>query len=556
MKKVLSLFGGVCLSASLFAQLAAGSTAPDWTFTDLNGNSWNLYSLTAQGKTVFIDVSAAWCGPCWNYHNSHALRDIYDEYGPNGTIVPGELMVFYIEGESTNTLAQLQGVSTGNTTATYTQGDWITGTTYPIIDPPSAAINQFNSDYNIGYFPTIYKVCPDNKIYEVGQLNAQGLLNSINSCTFATDAYPSSGPSMTCSTTFAPVISITNNGSSVMTSVDITYAYDAGSPTTMNWTGSLAPGASTSVTLPSATFTGGAHVAHVTTSNPNGGSDNNNTNNSQNFSFNVMTANGSPAPYSNNMAATGFPYANWTLNNPDNSVTWTRVSTNTGSLKLDCYNYGSAGEIDEFTVEPVDLSAATAASLRFNVAHARYSNAYSDGLEVLVSADCGATWTSVWQKSGSTLATTNNTTAAFTPTTSQWRAECIDLTSYAGQNKLFVMFRSINGYGNNIYVDDISVNTTTCVTGIEEVANTTNLSLYPNPANSSVNLNFNLAQRAEVTVNVYNTLGEIVFTENKGEMATGVNMVTVNTENFSNGMYLVELIAGDTKTVSRMNVSH
>lgn len=548
MKKVLSLFAGVCLSASLFAQLTPGSTAPNWTYTDLNGNSWDLYTLTAQGKTVFIDVSATWCGPCWNYHNTHALRDIYDAYGPTGTVVPNEIMCFFIEGDAATTIADLNG------TGSNTQGDWVTGTTYPIIDP-GAQTNSFNSAYAIGYFPTVYKVCPDNKIYEVGQLNAQGLLNSINSCTFATDAFPSAGPAMSCATTFAPVIEITNNGQSTMTSLDISYAYDAGSPSVYNWTGSLAAGASTNVTLPSATFTAGAHTADITTSNPNGGSDDNNTNNTQSYSFVVNTAAATAAPYMNNISTAGFPYANWGLNNADGGITWTRVTTNGGSLKLDCYNYGSVGEIDEFTVEPIDLSTASAASVSFNVAHATYSAQYTDALEVLVSSDCGTTWTSVWSKSGTTLATAAPNTNAFTPTAAQWRAECIDLTAYAGNNKVFVMFRSINGYGNNIYVDDINVTTSICPTGIADVSNETNLSVYPNPANSSVNMSFNLAERSEVTLNVYNTLGEIVYSENKGSMV-GANLVTINTESFANGMYMVELVAGEIKTVSRMNVSH
>lgn len=550
MKKVLSLFAGVCLSATMFAQLTPGSTAPNWTYQDLNGNTWDLYTLTAAGKTVFIDVSATWCGPCWNYHNTHALRDIYDQYGPTGTIVPGEIMVFFIEGDAATTIADLNG------TGSNTQGDWVTGTTYPIIDP-GAATNTFNTNYAIGYFPTVYKVCPDNKIYEVGQASPQALLNSINSCTFATDAFPSAGPaSLQCSTTFAPTFTLKNNGTTTMTSCDVAYAYDAGSPTTYNWTGSLASGATVVVTLPSATFTAGTHTMDVTTSNPNASVDNNNTNNSQQYTFVINTAAATAAPLTNNFTSASFPYANWLVNDADNAFPWTRVTTNGGSLKKDCYTDGNIGAQDDFIIEPVDMSSMSTGSLQFNVAHKQYSAAYTDALEVLVSSDCGVTWTSVWTKSGATLSTSAGyATSAFTPTAAQWRAECINMTPYAGQSKVFVMFRATTGYGNNIYVDDINMSSTVCATGVAEIAADNTLKLYPNPANSLVNVSFNLADKSEVIVNVYNTLGEIVYSENKGEM-TGAQIVTINTENFSNGIYMVELVAGETKTVSRMNVSH
>lgn len=554
MKKVLSLFAGVALSTTMFAQLAPGSTAPDWTFTDLNGNSWNLYTLTAQGKTVFIDVSATWCGPCWNYHNTHALRDVYDQYGPTGTISPGEVMVFFIEGDQATTIADLNG------TGTNTQGDWVTGTTYPIIDPGTNT-NTFNNDYAIAYFPTIYKVCPDNKIYEVGQLNAQGLINTIGSCpAVGADAYATGGPSsLNCVASFSPQVTLKNNSMTVtLTSADITYAYDGGGSSVYNWTGSLAPGATTQVSLPSQAFTAGSHYVDVTVSNPNGGPDDNMFNNgAQTYNFSVSTAAASPAPLTNNFASATFPYNNWILSNPDADFTWEHSTTNGGSMKMDCYNYGSIGEIDEIIIEPVDLSTASTASVQFNVAHARYSASYTDELEVLVSSDCGVTWTSLYSKSGSTLATVADNTNAFTPTAAQWRAECVNLNAYAGQSKVFVMFRCTNGYGNNIYVDDINVSSTVCPTGINDVASdNVNVHLYPNPANTTVNVNFELASKEEVTINVYNTLGELVYTENKGEMAPGKQNVAVNTENFANGMYMVELVAGDSKTVTRMNVSH
>lgn len=534
MKKLLL---GITLFASAFAanaQLADGTTAPNWTLTDINGNSWTLYNLTAQGKTVFIDVSATWCGPCWGYHNSGALEELYLEHGPTGTLSQ-DVMVFFIEGDDATTSADLNG------TGTNTQGNWVAGTPYPIIDPAAAQINAFNADYQIGYFPTVYKVCPNNKIYEVGQLNTAGLVASINSCPFAADVYSNAGPvSLQCATDFAPSFSLKNNGQSNLTSCNIDYEYDNnGTVMSMPWTGNLAPGATATVNLPSQTFTSGAHTLQVVTTQPNGGVDNNNTNNLQDFSFFVNTATGSAAPYTNNFTTAAFPYANWIVNNPDNAITWARVATNGGAMKLDCYNYGSAGQQDEFIIQPIDLSSSTsAASLNFNVAHARYSASYTDGLKVMVSDDCGATWVQKWSKTGATLATAADMTSAFTPTASQWRAECVNLSEFAGSNKVFVKFVSTNGYGNNIYVDDINISSTVCSLGLEEEAAAT-FAVYPNPATDVLNVSFE-AVNTEYAISIVDLQGRVILTQEYTGL-NGKQSFTFPTADFAKGSYMVNI---------------
>ncbi len=166
-KQLLRLLFAIMGWTSANAQIPDGSLAPDFNATDLNGASYNLYSLLDSGYTVFLDVSATWCGPCWNYHNSGALENLYEQYGPNGT---NEVRVFFIEGDNSTNLACLYGPSgcVGGT-----QGNWVAGTPYPIIHSQGPTIAN---SYQINYFPTIFCICPyDRKVYEAGQLSSSGL---------------------------------------------------------------------------------------------------------------------------------------------------------------------------------------------------------------------------------------------------------------------------------------------------------------------------------------------------------------------------------------------
>ncbi|MEX1189196.1 MAG: T9SS type A sorting domain-containing protein [Bacteroidia bacterium] len=174
MKKLLLLASVVLFSIKADAQI--GATAPDFTVTDLNGNQIKLYQdILDQGLIAVIDVSATWCGPCWSLHSSHALRDLHETYGANGS---NQLRVVFYEGDANTTLADLQGTTAG------TQGNWLADTPYPIINESPLTLNL--GIWAPDGFPTVSIVRPSDKqiVADTWNLTSlQGQVNAINNAT-------------------------------------------------------------------------------------------------------------------------------------------------------------------------------------------------------------------------------------------------------------------------------------------------------------------------------------------------------------------------------------
>jgi hypothetical protein len=76
--------------------------------------------------------------------------------------------------------------------------------------------------------------------------------------------------------------------------------------------------------------------------------------------------------------------------------------------------------------------------------------------------------------------------------------------------------------------------------------NSFNVSLFPNPiSNNSTTLNYVLAKSTDVTIGIYNTLGEKMKSFQFQNQAMGKQQLILNVELFNNGIYFIKVSAGE-----------
>lgn len=360
-----------------------------------------------------------------------------------------------------------------------------------------------------------------------------------------------------CGTTLNPQAIVSNIGSNAITSMTINPYLNAVAQAPYIYTGSIAAGSSATIALNPVTVVGGNHTFSVNIVQVNGGTDNNIANNTKKQAFSVVTSY-APAPIVQSYSTAVFPGTGWLLVNTDGGSatnTWQRSTAAgafgvapAGCAKYNFYNNANVGDVDELIFPAMSLTGLTAPMLTFDVAKARYGT-YSDKLEVLVSTDCGASWTTVYSKSdASGLTTAPSTTVAFTPTGTQWRTESVNLTSYANAAQVLVKFAATNDYGNNLYLDNVNLSEN--ATSIKTVdANISSVELYPNPTANETTVNVTLVNTSDVAVTVLNNVGQIVY-QSASTLNAGSNKVNIDTRNLASGIYNV-LVATENGSVTK-----
>jgi hypothetical protein len=77
--------------------------------------------------------------------------------------------------------------------------------------------------------------------------------------------------------------------------------------------------------------------------------------------------------------------------------------------------------------------------------------------------------------------------------------------------------------------------------------------IYPVPAKTDLNLDFELSQSETVTISIYNLLGEMVSTQSKG-LVKGENTMILDITNLNEGAYLCKISSSDSVIAKQFNV--
>ena len=274
MKQISKLF----LQALLLIPFCTIGQAPNFLESDLNGTFHNLYpDYLNQGKAVYIDLSATWCGPCVELHERGYFNEFYDLHGPDGY---DDGHVFLIESDESTPPSSLYGMPGGNY-------NWVEESNYPVIDDADASVYD---TYGGSGFPTVCLVCPDGTFYVEDE--ADLYWSDIVSAQYLEDKmYEMCGNSIIpqntldaallgitslntyCGENYYPKVEVRNMGTDAITSMEFEVYVNNNLTSTYTWSGTLLSFDKTAVNIPYIMGTGTNMNLEVVISTVNGQQD-------------------------------------------------------------------------------------------------------------------------------------------------------------------------------------------------------------------------------------------------------------------------------------------
>ena len=222
-----------------------------------------------------------------------------------------------------------------------------------------------------------------------------------------------------------------------------------------------------------------------------------------------------------------------------NSVTWPLGGHGNSEecLRYDLIMWGLNSQ-GALVFDHIDMSSASNSSLRFSYAYSGVNLSGTDyndcEFKVLASTDCGQSYTAIFEKRGSDLATTDIVVdARLYPEADDWVTVTLNTAAFEGQSEVLYKFEahSHNG-GNSLYLDDIEL--IKDFSSVQELDRT--MAIYPQPASSYLILDLDRSFDQAVFF-ITDMLGKQLTQP----MVAQAGENKVNTELLETGLYLIQI---------------
>ena len=510
--------------------LGVNSFAQTWTANDYLGNPHDISDHLNAGKKVIVDVSTHWCGPCWTWHTSHIMEELFHDFGPDGT---NELFIYLIDADDQSSLSLLQGASGS-------QGDWITGTPYPIIGPNGEG-DLIGDVYGTSSYPTLYLHCG---------ASPATVISRDSKWEFWDDIVYSCGTGFTgddatllltesqeaCVTGSSIEVDLYNAGSTTLTSASIELRDSNGNLVhTEQWTGSLSSGEREFAVI-NYPVTQGVWKAKVVL--PNGVTDPRPNGDEEEIEV-IQTL---------TLAVSSNAIIEILTDYYANETSWELLSSNGTIVASDSYGGGaSGGGPDANMTHTYNVVLVDNECYSFKL-----YDSFGDGMNTgpggssSNSTDLGYR---ILDSSGVVVENISTLLSFGYEVSSQFQTNLLADTSSVIVDTAIVIDTTI--VGSDTIVVDTSNNTNP--TYIEDNNLISSVKIFPNPTAGNAQLNFELVKSSSVQVQVVNMLGKNIYEANLGYIS-GNQTILFNNANLEKGVCLVRLLVDGSVFVRRLIV--
>jgi hypothetical protein len=205
------------------------------------------------------------------------------------------------------------------------------------------------------------------------------------------------------------------------------------------------------------------------------------------------------------------------------------------------------GGIDELISQSFDLSGLDSndvITMSFATSYKRVSSTSNDKLRVLISTDCGETWSTRRTLTTLNMSVGDFQTTSWTPNSADdWRVFYVtNINSSFYQPSVLFKFEFTSADGNNIFLDEINLflEPTSSSEILDQTLVANAVSLFPNPAVNQLNVEMELQTAALFSIQIVDLSGKVIQSQS-AQGNPGANSFTLDASNLAVGLYMIRI---------------